>query len=432
MPGPSSLMPQDTPSDVGRMFADLQRQINELRAARTAEATTIGAGGITVQGGAITVRDASGNALASIDSAGAMQAQGLSLSTQPEFSAPDYTGVGGKLYDILDRRPRTYIGYGAQYSDAPATNTAGGVGVFEIMGNLYAGRMYKLCTSVMRVDSSVANDVAEIQVRTTTAALGTTPAAPSITSTILARIQVPLGGLGAAGGTIQKLTASSGTTRFLLTYSRAAGTGTLTMRGAAPEVIEMWVEDIGPYSANLQQVNNGGGGAVPTPASRYTLTRTASWTQTYGSNGGLRGDIGNAARQGYYSPTWGNNEAFIGFPDMTADLAGGTVESVSLYLYANAWYSNAGGEAVIGRHSYTTPPGGLGPNRVDDMVRSPGWPNPGDRWVDLSAFNPAGWVDGSNRGIVLGAGSVADLAHYGTFDGAGMGHPPMISVTYRR
>jgi hypothetical protein len=59
-------------------FADqiksLQRQITELRAARTLEASTIGAGGITIQaGGALVLKDANGATLVKLDSAGLHQ-----------------------------------------------------------------------------------------------------------------------------------------------------------------------------------------------------------------------------------------------------------------------------------------------------------------------------------------------------------------------
>lgn len=432
MPGPASLMPKNTPSDMGRHLADLQRQINELRAARTAEATTVGSGGLTLQGGGLTVRGADGGAIASIDTSGRMQTAGLTVSGSLNVNTGDYTGVGGALYDILDRRPRSGDGFGGQYSDAPSTNTSGGVGVFEIGINCYPNRLYKLCTSTLRVDGT-SDCFCEVQIRYETSALGATPATPSISSPLLAQAPFNVGGVYSIGSTtVQKLfTTGLDRRRLLLCYARTGGAGTLTMRGNGG-VIEMWVEDLGPYSANLQQTNNGGGGVMTAPPQRFTCTRDASWVQVIGSARGVRGDIGNNARQGYYNGTWGNNQSFIGFPDMTAEMAGGTVESVSLYMYANAWYANAGGEAVIGRHSYTAPPGGLGSSRVDDMVRSGGWPNPGDRWVDISAFNPQGWVNGSNQGIVLGSGSSADQPHYGTFNGPGMDNAPRLTIVYRR
>ena len=62
-------MPPDD-SWVGRRLDDLQRQLNELRAARTLEAATIGKGGLTIAGGSLVVEDASGNVIDTVDASG--------------------------------------------------------------------------------------------------------------------------------------------------------------------------------------------------------------------------------------------------------------------------------------------------------------------------------------------------------------------------
>jgi hypothetical protein len=55
---------------IARAFADLRRELTELRAARTLEAATIGAGGITVRGGQIVIQDVAGNVLDTLDANG--------------------------------------------------------------------------------------------------------------------------------------------------------------------------------------------------------------------------------------------------------------------------------------------------------------------------------------------------------------------------
>lgn len=58
MTGPSLGM--GMPADdgwVSRRFDDMQRQLNELRAARTLEAATIGRGGLTIDGGTLTIEN---------------------------------------------------------------------------------------------------------------------------------------------------------------------------------------------------------------------------------------------------------------------------------------------------------------------------------------------------------------------------------------
>lgn len=81
-------MPTDD-SYFSRQIADLQRQIIELRAAQSLGAATIGSGGITVQGGAITIMDATGaTVLARLDATG--------LSVLP-FGGTVLQKVGGTL-----------------------------------------------------------------------------------------------------------------------------------------------------------------------------------------------------------------------------------------------------------------------------------------------------------------------------------------------
>ena len=81
-------MPPDE-SWFARKLEDLQRQIAELRAARTLDAATVGSGGVTIQGGALTVMDATGTTvLARLDSTG--------LSVLP-YGGTQLQLVGGTL-----------------------------------------------------------------------------------------------------------------------------------------------------------------------------------------------------------------------------------------------------------------------------------------------------------------------------------------------
>ena len=64
-------MPKDAIGDLKRQVRDLERAIRELRAERRLEAATIGAGGLTVKGGKISVVDpVTGDVLALLDAAG--------------------------------------------------------------------------------------------------------------------------------------------------------------------------------------------------------------------------------------------------------------------------------------------------------------------------------------------------------------------------
>jgi hypothetical protein len=55
---------------IAREIADLRRELTELRAARTLEAATIEAGGLTVRGGQIVIQDVAGNVLDTLDANG--------------------------------------------------------------------------------------------------------------------------------------------------------------------------------------------------------------------------------------------------------------------------------------------------------------------------------------------------------------------------
>jgi hypothetical protein len=74
---------------IAQRLADMQRQITELRAAQTLGAATVGSGGITIQGGALTLKDATGSTtLARLDATG--------LSVLP-YGGTQLQKVGGTL-----------------------------------------------------------------------------------------------------------------------------------------------------------------------------------------------------------------------------------------------------------------------------------------------------------------------------------------------
>ncbi len=214
-----------------------------------------------------SISNSTGETVAAIDTNGAAQFSDLSLDGDPEISEADWTGAGGRLYDILDRRPRGLIGWAAQYTSAAATSGTTEKGVFDFTVRLYANRMYRILTSPIRIDSTVTGDLAEIRLRYEAGpitSVGSTPASapatPTVaTSTVLARLQTTVGGTGATaiqGSVLSKITRETmGVTdqskfrdyRILLSYVRAAGSGALTMVGTTGlDVIEVYIDDLGP------------------------------------------------------------------------------------------------------------------------------------------------------------------------------------------
>lgn len=70
MPGSQFSPMPNRPGDLERRIRDLERLVMEMAAARTLENATVGAGGITIQGGKLTIKDLSGNILATLDATG--------------------------------------------------------------------------------------------------------------------------------------------------------------------------------------------------------------------------------------------------------------------------------------------------------------------------------------------------------------------------
>lgn len=395
-----------------------------------------------------------GSLAASIDSAGNVNAaQGNFQNLQ--IGAPDQTGQGGTLLQILDRRGRGYEGrWGGRYVDSPDCVPGAGVGVFEIGCRLDDGRMYRIHTSPLRIATSNNGNVHEVQIRATFGDLnGSAAPAPSITSPVIARAQMVLnnGGNGETL-TINKLMWPGGTPgtfrnwRFLMTMAMA-GTGNTVMRGnTSGDAMEMWIEDVGPGASNLQQVNWGGGTSTVTapppppapPPTRYTRSWVCNWHQNWKPNGAFI-DLPGAS-QGL-DPVNGNMRSYLGFSGtdlqgtgLTIDTAmiNATVESVSLYLYSNHWWFNSGGDAVIGMHGYRDPAPSFGGGN-EWMVGGVHFNKPGSNWVNLGVpgVNLQNFANGTWKGIMLGAAGAGDQAHYGRFDAENNnGQGAVLSITY--
>lgn len=307
--------------------------------------------------------------------------------------------------------------------------------------------MYRIQTSPLSVVSSHAGNVHAIQVRATVGDFNGSPAAsPSIHSPIFTRAQTTMSNPLGEFITINKLFGLSGARgdvrnwRFLLTQTMA-GQGNTVIRGNTEgDSIELWIEDVGEYTGNLQQVNWGGGSSSvvapppPTapPPQRITRTWPAAWTQSYRGNGTILRTDTTAAYQGYGDSFNGNQWSYIGFPDITGELAGATVVGAGLYLFAEHWWNGSGGTAAIGRHAALHPPGGLTSVRVDAMKLEP-FQRAQGRWIDLMGYDEQNWVHGGVRGIVLGfAGAGVNREYYGRFSGAGYGpnREPVLALTY--
>lgn len=175
----------------------------------------------------------------------------------------------------------------------------------------------------------------------------------------------------------------------------------------------------------------------PAPGSTYVMYYAATWSGTYGYNGGNEANTwyGNEAHQGQYDG--GNKKSLIGgFTTSTAgtamatDLSGASAVAARIRLTYFYWWANAGGTAVIGTHNNTSKPGtftGTNTNRT----QSGGWGRGVTRWVDLGAGICAEFITGATKGIALGPGPSSSVSYYGKCYGAGSGvYVPLLELTF--
>lgn len=125
-----------------------------------------------------------------------------------------------------------------------STTTTTEVGVLRLDDvPMYLGRTYKIWTTALLLDTSVAADVASVNLRHTTD--GSTP---STSSTILTSAQAPLAN-ATSGNTVNPqidyTPASDLLFSVLLTVTRVSGTGSVGIVGASTAPINLVIEDCG-------------------------------------------------------------------------------------------------------------------------------------------------------------------------------------------
>lgn len=383
----------------------------------------------------LAISDSSGVHVAAISSVGAGSFSAVTSGAWPTIGAPDWTGVGGSLDQILDRRPRGRRNHMVITVAGPGTTTSTGWREFSV--DIPPGRMYRLSGSVP-LKSTVAGDVAQVQIRATFADFPSAPAQPVLaTAAVLLSTQevstvarpFPLGWVFIGGNVTQS-------TRFLICYSRIAGTGTISADVSVDEPARLDLQDIGPRAVDSATVVNDGSGVAVTPApTTRTLTVDGSWSNAYKGDGTHLVTV-TQLRQGSV-PITGDRKALLGFRELT-ELAGATIDSVTLQLNAQVWKLPSGGSAVLGFHNKLVQPSGtlVGMTGITaDVLRAP-WSGLGAGFVDLTGYAPAEWASGVKRGIYLGvAQGTVDAADeiVGAFPGpadADTTVRPQLTITY--
>lgn len=365
------------------------------------------------------------NTVASIDSDG-------NISGQTITAADDIIIAGDSfLDDLYDPLPKGVIAYatwsttdqgGASYGG----NSAGvEKGFIELSFTAEAGRRYKV-TLTSQVLSSVVDEEYSFFLRD-----GGTDQ-PTTSSTFLSRAEIASGSEAFAVDLTMTYLAefSAGVHRLLWTFYGADGTARIHLSNRPAY---MFVEDTGssvlvPNTVVINDGSGGSGGSVTT----YTTNWDATWYQTYKGDNTQKTDT--TANQGQYSSSDGNQRSLVGFDyaSIQAALSGATISSIKLTAYAEHWYFDAGGTAVIGTHNYTSKPSTWTDSRVNqNRQQSSGWPKPGSRTVTLSASFGTDFQDGTATGIAFGPGPTTSQTYYGKFTGSGTGRP-RLTITYTK
>ena len=147
--------------------------------------------------------------------------------------------------DLIDKDSVLPLGIRARGNrTTSSTTTTTEVGVLRLDDiPTYAGRTYKIWTTPLALDTTVANDVAAASVRYTTD--GSTP---TTSSTQLASSQSALTNATSANTapiSVDYSPSADGLLSVLLTVSRVSGTGNISILATSTVPINLVVEDIG-------------------------------------------------------------------------------------------------------------------------------------------------------------------------------------------
>lgn len=379
----------------------------------------------------IAINDGLENTLASMDSDG-------NISGQTIMAATDVIIAGdGFLADLYDPLPKGIVARGVHPKGSADISTTASVtkGAFELSFIAKTGRFYRV-SFVAQINTTFSGATTE-QMAFFLYDGGVD--APTLSSTELFRHEFyGPGGTSSGfntGALIYSNEFTAGLHRLLIGFNARYGNGALKF-GNLPGVF--LVEDIGGSAlvTDTLVLNDGSGISSPNSTTPYTTTYNGTWYQTYKGDFSQKTDT--TANQGQYTSTDGNQRSLIGFDyaAIQSDLNGATITTCSVTLYAEHWYLNAGGTAVIGTHDYTAKPSTWADSRViQDRVQSASWPKPGKRTVSLGTTIGNDFKSGIATGIALGPGPTTSTTYYGKFSGttaSTTGNRPVLTITYTK
>jgi hypothetical protein len=213
----------------------------------------------------------------------------------------------------------------------------------------------------------------------------------------------------------------------------------------------VWAEDVGPRAESS-------GGAVSGPVIQtFVESLNCTWSQSWQAADVIR-QVSGLMWQGFYDNVQGDQVGIFSF-----DLRGlrtrmgldAVVKKLEIYLYAEHWYWNTGGNVWLGTSSVLDPPA----HYPDTWSRRAAWHlgKPEGKWVDIdwagaNMFPLSGLADttggmtGRNIGYEIQHGTLGsfvleprpwarNLTDYGRFIGSGGGQgsaAPGLRITYEK
>jgi hypothetical protein len=377
----------------------------------------------------LSIINASGRLVGNIDSAGVGNLTNLSTVGDPRFQ-------GTLLSSMINERARG-VAWTFDFVNPGATTNE--IGLTELDFLSQPGHCYAIFASGLQPDvNGVDFTSCTFRVRMTLDG-----SIPTITSPTQASTTVHSRFDGApweaTQGTIIGLhregNPTSRTVRLLLTLNNgvgAASTALNTDNTFNPRAF--FVVDLGVTTGDMGQPNTGGGalvggGSTVPPAVRRDgeTVFLASWVQNFGASGAMSFA---ECYQGFEASN-GNMTSLIGFPDMTASLAGATIRYCKVWVYFQHWWFMDFGIPRIGTHWNLNNPGSL-INLHNNQFDGPALGRGAGAWIDC----PIQWgIDaqaGNVRGIQLGPGPTTDQHYYGYATGPAQVNPPSIAIGWTR
>lgn len=357
---------------------------------------------------------------------------GLNVTADPTFQ-------GETLAEKLARKAQVVA---RTQNWANPGSTTSELGMIELSIQTIPGHRYEIKADGMVPDVAGADDqTVRWFMRYTT-----NGSAPTITSTLLATDTTLArfdafpweNGTAHIKGDFVETNSTPRTLRVGLSYAKPAGATSVALYvDATIQQHYFTITDLGPDPGDTGLVNYmAGGGAPSAPPTDPMLSGEtiyeASWGRVFNEDGSIHVE-GSNGFQGQSPYGNGNMKTFIGFPDVTADLAGATITYIKLWTYWNGWARPTGGHPAVSTHNRTSLPATPTGQFANQITTFPlVIPRLAAYWWTLPTAWHASFQSGTYRGVVLGPGPNTDDVYFGRFDGPGIPNGPKLAIGWRK